>query len=76
MTEEDFILIDKFKKLDATHPTETEVIDFWAKLSTPEYDRLIFLFENHNIDGMDDEARMALVDIFKKLKDKLSAING
>ena len=71
MTEEDKKLMEKFEQIIAAKPSEDAVLDFWSKLSVEEYDRLIYLFEQNKPEDMSEEARTELIDIFKKLKEKI-----
>jgi len=72
MTNEDKELFKKFEEMMANRPSEKETLDFWSKLSVEEYDRLIHLFEQGEIDGMPENVRLKLVVFFKKIKEKLS----
>ena len=72
MTEEDKKLFEKFEEMMKDIPSENEALDFWSKLSIEEYDRLIFLFEQGEIEGMPEKIRLKLVVFFEKVKEKLA----
>lgn len=72
MEEIDKKLLEKFENLMSDKPTEEKATDFLSKLSTEEYERLIYLFENNKIDGMSESMRLKLVEVFKKIKEGLS----
>ena len=72
MEEIDKKLLEKFENLMSDQPTEEKATEFLSKLSTEEYERLIYLFENNEIDGMSENVRIKLVEIFKKIKEGLS----
>lgn len=71
MTEEDIKLMERFEQIIAAKPSEDDALGFWSKLSIEEYDRLIYIFEQNKPEGMRDEIRLELIDLFKKLKAKL-----
>ncbi|MEA2097964.1 MAG: hypothetical protein U9P70_02725 [Patescibacteria group bacterium] len=72
MEEIDKKLLEKFENLISDQPTEEEATEFLSKLSTEEYERLIYLFENNKIDGMSESIKLKLVEVFKKIKEGLS----
>ena len=72
MEEIDKNLLEKFENLMSDQPTEGKATEFISKLSTEEYERLIYLFENNKIDGMSDNIRLELIKVFKKIKEGLS----
>ncbi len=72
MTEEDKKLFEKFEEMMKNIPSESEALEFWSKLSVEEYDRLIYLFERDEIEGMPEKIRLKLVVFFRKVKEKLS----
>lgn len=72
MTEEDKKLFEKFEEMMKNIPSESEALEFWSKLSVEEYDRLIYLFERNEIEGMPEKIRLKLVVFFRKVKEKLS----
>ncbi len=72
ITEEDKKLFEKFEEMMKNTPSESEALDFWSKLSIEEYDRLIFLFKQGEIEGMPEKIRLKLVVFFEKVKEKLA----
>lgn len=72
MEEIDKNLLEKFENLMSYQPTEEKATEFLSKLSTEEYERLIYLFENNKIDRMSDNIRLELIKVFKKIKKGLS----
>lgn len=71
MTEEDKKLYEKFEEIIKNKPSDSEALDFWSKLSAKEYDRLIYLFENNEIEGMPESVRKKLAETFRKLKEAI-----
>ncbi|MCK4799370.1 hypothetical protein KAS31_00130 [Candidatus Parcubacteria bacterium] len=71
MEEIDKKLLEKFDDLMSDQLTEEEATEFLSNLSTKEYERLIYLFENNKIDGMSKNMRLELVKVFKKVKEGL-----
>jgi len=72
MEEIDKSLLEKFDNLISDQPTEEKATEFLSKLSSEEYERLIYLFENNEIDGMSENVKIKLVEVFKKIKEGLS----
>ena len=72
ITNEDKKLLKKFERMIKSNFTENETLDFWSKLSAEEYDRLGYLFEQDEIDGIPENIRLKLVELFKKLRKKMS----
>jgi len=72
ITNEDKKLLEKFERMIKSNLTENEALDFWSKLNAKEYDRLTYLFEQGEIDGMPENIRLKLVELFKKLRKKMS----
>lgn len=73
MTDEDKKLFEKVDKIIKNKPSEQEAIDFWLGLGINEYDRLVYLFENNEINGMGEEIRLRLVSGLKRLREGLVA---
>ena len=73
MTDEDKKLFGKIDETMKKHPSEQEAVDFWLGLGIDEYDRLICLFENNEIDEMSEETRSKLIAGLRKLKEGLTA---
>ena len=72
MTKEDKKIFEKFEEMMKNKPSESEALEFWSKLSIAEYDRLIYLFEQGEIEGMPEKIRLKLIVFFGKVKEKLS----
>lgn len=72
ITNEDLKLVEKFRKVFEANPTEDEALDLWSGLTVAEYDRLIALFETNRPQGMAEEVRLDLVDVFRSLRNKLA----
>ena len=72
LNNEDKKLYEKFERMMKNKPSESEALEFWSKLSIAEYDRLIYLFEQNEIDRVPKEIRLKLAVFFKKIKEKLS----
>jgi len=72
ITNEDKKLFEKIDETMKKRPSEQETIDFWLDLSVNEYNRLIYLFENNEIEKMSKEIRLKLVAGLKKLREGLA----
>lgn len=72
MTDEDKKLFEKIDEIIKKRPSEQEVVDFWLSLGIDEYNRLIYLFENNEINEMGEEVRLKLIAGLKKLKEGLT----
>lgn len=72
MEEADIKLFEKFEKAMSMKPGNDAAAKFLSGLSQEEYDRLIQLFENNRIEGMDENIRLKLVETYKKIKEGLA----
>ena len=75
ITNEDKKLLKKFERMIKSNFTENETLDFWSKLNAEEYDRLGYLFEQDEIDGIPENIRLKLIKFFKKVREKYFEAN-
>jgi len=75
MEEIDKKLFEKFEDIISGKPDENQGAEFLSRLSQEEYGRLIRIFENNEIEGMDKNVRVKLIETYKKIKEGL-AKNG
>lgn len=73
MTDEDKKLFEKVDKIIKSKPSEQEATNFWLGLGIDDYDRLIYLFENNEINEMGEEIRLRLISGLKRLREGLVA---
>ncbi len=68
MNATDQSLIEKFEAAIVDGLDESNAISFFAKLAPSEYDQLITAFSKENDPNMPETIRLAMRDLFTKLK--------